>query len=249
MRVCHRILRVAAITCLATAASLTAIAQEFRGPPGGGGFPGGGFPGGGAPGGGFPGGGFPGGPGGGDFRGRGERFGGGDFRGGGGDFRGGRGGFDPRGMLTQFDANGNGQIEPSEMQGRGEFVRRMAERAGLDPNQPVSIDRLSSSFAQMRQGQGEDRNRDDRDRDDRNRDDRNRDERDRDDRSRSSSSTTSAPPRPPARKASVPRAASRPASPDLTRRSLPVCQPFPLKSGSTRVSSNMSRNGCWTIGT
>jgi hypothetical protein len=102
-------------------------------------------------------------------------------------------------MLTQFDANGNGQIEPSEMQGRGEFVRRMAERAGLDPNQPVSIDRLSSSFDQMRRS--DDRNRDDRDRDDRNRDDRNRDERngderDRDDRGRTSSTASVAPPAP-----------------------------------------------------
>lgn len=157
-------------------ASAIVQGQEFRGPPGGGGFPGGGFPGGG----------FPGGPGGGDFR---SRGGSGDFRGGGGDFRGGRGGFDPRAMLTQFDANGNGQIEPSEMQGRGEFVRRMAERTGLDPNQPVSIDRLSASFDQMRQGE-------DRNRDERNRDERNRDERDRDDRSRSSNTTSSALPSP-----------------------------------------------------
>lgn len=174
-------------------ASAAALAQEFGGPPSGG-FPGGG---------GFPDGGFPGGPGGGDFRSRGDggyrgggdfrgggadfRSGGGDFRGGGSDFRSrGGGGFDPREMLSRADINGNGKIEPSEMEGRGGFMRRMVERAGLDPNQPVSIDKLAKSFDQMRQG-------DERNRDERSRDERSRDERGRDERSNSSTSASSKP--------------------------------------------------------
>jgi Ca2+-binding EF-hand superfamily protein len=84
-------------------------------------------------------------------------------------------------MLSRSDTNGNGMIEPSEMEGRGGFMRRMVERAGLDPNQPVSIDKLAASFDQIRQG------------DERNRDERNRDERSRDERSNSSTSASSKP--------------------------------------------------------
>jgi EF hand domain-containing protein len=130
-----------------------------------GGFSGGGFPGGGPPGGGPP--------------------GGGDFRG--------RGGFDPREMLSRMDANANGVIEPSEMTGRGEFVRRMAERAGLNPDQPISIDKLASSMDQMRR-EGDSRSRDERSRDERSRDERNRDEQRRDSSSTSASSAKPASP-------------------------------------------------------
>lgn len=146
--------------------------------------PGGGFPGGGFPGGGFSGGGR------GDRgdRGGGERGGG---ERGGGERGGGRGGFDPTEMLRRMDQNGNGTIEPNEVSGRGGgFVRGMAERAGLDPNQPLPIDKLAAAGSQFGQdrGRSEDRNRDDRNRDDR---DRNRDE------NRSSSSGSGATPAPP----------------------------------------------------
>jgi hypothetical protein len=74
-------------------------------------------------------------------------------------------------MLRQADQNRNGIIEPSEMQGRmGEFARRMAERAGLNPNGPLPIDRLTANFDQSRRDEG-DRSRGDSDRDrDRDRD-------------------------------------------------------------------------------
>jgi hypothetical protein len=109
-----------------------------RGGFGGGGFGGGGFGGGGFGGGGF-GGGAPGGPGG-----PGGAFGGG-----------GRGGFDPTEFLRRADANGNGVIDPQEMESReGGFARRMAERAGIDVRQGVPIERLASS---MQQGGGGER--------------------------------------------------------------------------------------------
>jgi Ca2+-binding EF-hand superfamily protein len=85
-------------------------------------------------------------------------------------------------------------IEPSEMTGRGEFVRRMAERSGLDVSQPVSIDKLASSLDQSRRDGGDRSrdggNRDGGNRDDRNRDDRNRDDRNRDDRNNSSNNSS-----------------------------------------------------------
>jgi hypothetical protein len=157
------------ITGVATAISLSgsAVAQDR----GRGGFPGGGFPGGGFPGG--PGGGFPGGgPPGGGFS--------------------GRGGFDPTEMLRRMDANGNGVLEQNELSGRGgDFVRRIAERAGVNPDQPMPIDRLARGMDFGRREDG-DRNRDDRDRD-RDRDNDNDNDRDRD-RNQSSSSQAAAPP-------------------------------------------------------
>jgi hypothetical protein len=101
-------------------------------------------------------------------------------------------------MLRGMDQNGNGVIEPNEVSGRGgSFIRSMAERAGLDPNQPLPIDKLAASAEAGRQERDrgrDDRNRDDRNRDDRNRDERNRDDRNRDDRGGSSSSNGSASP-------------------------------------------------------
>ena len=63
----------------------------------------------------------------------------------------GRGGFDPGEMLRRADENGNGQIDPDEMNSRsGGFIRGMAERAGMDPNRPVPLDKLSGAMEQMR---------------------------------------------------------------------------------------------------
>jgi Ca2+-binding EF-hand superfamily protein len=74
--------------------------------------------------------------------------------GGGGEDRGGRRGFDPTDFLRRMDANGNGLIEPDEASGRGkEFIERMASRAGLDPKQPLSIEKLAGSS----QSSGEER--------------------------------------------------------------------------------------------
>ena len=145
---------------------------------------------------------FPGG--GSDYRGgdsrRGDSRAGNDSRGergdrGGGD-RGSRGGFDARGMLERMDENRNGIIDPNEVSGRGgEFIRRMAERAGMNPDQPLPIDKLAASADSYRSDRDRDRGRDDnRSRDERNRDERNRDERNWDERDRGSSSSGSASP-------------------------------------------------------
>lgn len=80
---------------------------------------------------------------GGDFGGRGGGFSRGGERG----FPGGPGGSDGGDfrtrMLQRLDANGNGMIDPEESQGRAQgFIQRMAQDAGLDPNGPISLDRL-----------------------------------------------------------------------------------------------------------
>lgn len=104
------------------------------GDQGGGGQPGGGF------GGRFGGGGD---QGGGGF---GGRFGGGGP--GGGDQGGGGFRFDPKEMLKGMDTNGNGVLEPSEIEARGDrsarFVERLAEQAQLDRSKPLSIEALSA---------------------------------------------------------------------------------------------------------
>src|SRR5262245_34792049 len=79
----------------------------------------GGFPGGGFPGGGFPGGGFP--------------FGGGSSS--------------PADMVRRADTNNNNTLEPDELQnGYGRPVRYMAERAGLNTNQPLRVDQVIAAL-------------------------------------------------------------------------------------------------------
>jgi hypothetical protein len=114
---------IAATVALVLAVSAFAQPPSFgyRGPDGGGysgyrGGPPGGYSGGygGGPSfGGFPGGGFPG------------------------------GSFNPTDMVRRADTNNNNLIEPAEFQnGWGRMVQRMAERAGLNTNQPVRVDQL-----------------------------------------------------------------------------------------------------------
>src|SRR5688500_13610028 len=111
--------------------------ESFRGPPGA--YPGGGYPGGGFPGGGFPGG-FPGG-----FRGPPGGFPGGGYPGGS------MFSSDPREMVRRADQNGNGMIDPSEMQeGMGRYLQRSAERAGLNVNAPLTIDQVVGAMDQAR---------------------------------------------------------------------------------------------------
>lgn len=105
----------------------------FRGgPPGG--FPGGGFPGGGPPGGGFPGGGFPGGgpPGGG--------------------FPGGGGGFDPNSFIERLDRNGNGMLDPDEMEGSAGFIisRLQRDDPSIRTDRPIPISKIKEAFDRMR---------------------------------------------------------------------------------------------------
>ncbi len=107
----------------------------FRGGPGGGfpGGPGGGFPGG-------PGGGFPGGPGG--FSMRGGFPGGGPGEGPGGG---------PGGFLARLDRNGNGMLDPDEIDGRMRgMVERMAGDADIDLSRPIPLDAITRGFERMR---------------------------------------------------------------------------------------------------
>ncbi|MCA9130816.1 MAG: hypothetical protein KDB22_27215 [Planctomycetales bacterium] len=142
----------------------------FGGGRTGGGFGGGGFGGdrsgggfggdrsGGGFGGGRTGGGF-GGPGGG-FGGPGGSFGGGRTGGGFGGSRGGdtggRGGFNPADMLSRFDRNGNGMIDPDEAQGPAQAIlQRMAQNnPKIDLSKPVPLSTLAAEFENMRGGGG-----------------------------------------------------------------------------------------------
>lgn len=64
--------------------------------------------------------------------------------------------FDPTELLKRMDANGNGQLEPGEVSDRARgFVERAASQAGLDPKQPLAIDKLSA--AMQRRDEGESR--------------------------------------------------------------------------------------------
>jgi Ca2+-binding EF-hand superfamily protein len=84
-----------------------------------------------------------------------------------------------------MDKNGNGQIEPDEVDGRTRFmIQRAAQNAGLDPSKPLPIKTLVESAQRQfgggnRGGFGGDRGRSDRGDDDRNRRDRDRRDRDR----------------------------------------------------------------------
>ncbi|QDV86257.1 EF-hand domain-containing protein [Planctomycetes bacterium TBK1r] len=137
---------------------LSALAQRGGGDRGGnrgGGEEGGGFRGG-PPGGGggFRGGGGPGG----------NPFGGGGDRGsrGGGSRGGPGGGFDPSSFLSRLDRNGNGTIDPDEQQGPAQFLiqRLQSTDPSIKPGQPISIKRVSESFAKMQQERGGDSSRD-----------------------------------------------------------------------------------------
>src|SRR5688500_2327772 len=56
-------------------------------------------------------------------------------------------GFDPTELLTRMDANKNGQLEPDEVSGRARgIVERLAERAKLDPKQPLPIEKLTAAI-------------------------------------------------------------------------------------------------------
>lgn len=56
-------------------------------------------------------------------------------------------------FLGRLDANGNGMIDPQELEGRfGGFIRRMAENnPRLDLSRPIPIDRLGEEFSRMRE--------------------------------------------------------------------------------------------------
>jgi Ca2+-binding EF-hand superfamily protein len=59
--------------------------------------------------------------------------------------------FDPREILRQADDNNDGVIDPSEVgQRSGYYIRRAAERAGLDPNRPLPADKLMPALEALR---------------------------------------------------------------------------------------------------
>lgn len=93
--------------------------------------------------------------GGGGFGGRGGATGGrGGATGGRGGATGSRGGFDPAAMLSRFDRNGNGMIDPDENTGMaGMMLQRMAQNnPSIDLKKPVPLAKLSEEFNKMRGG-------------------------------------------------------------------------------------------------
>lgn len=84
---------------------------------------------------------------GGRSRGGGDRggFGGGGFGG---------GGFDPSGFLNRLDSNGNGSIDPDEMQGPAKFfLDRMARsNPKIDLSKPIPLKTITDEFQRMRGG-------------------------------------------------------------------------------------------------
>ncbi len=79
----------------------------------------------------------------------------------------GRGGFDPSEFLKRLDANGNGQIDPEESEGRaGYFLKRIAENnPDIDLSKPVPLERVERAFAAARERRELDQNEGDRGRD------------------------------------------------------------------------------------
>ena len=95
-------------------------------------------------------------PGGGDRGSRGGPPGGGSSDRGGPPGGGDRGGFDPAAMLSRLDANGNGSIDPDEMQGPARF---MLDRMGRDnpeiaaamaASKPISLSKITKTIEKMR---------------------------------------------------------------------------------------------------
>ncbi|GAB5404604.1 MAG: hypothetical protein Aurels2KO_28350 [Aureliella sp.] len=72
----------------------------------------------------------------------------------GGDTGGGRSGFDPSSMLSRFDRNGNGSIEPEEAQGPAQFfLQRLAQNnPKIDLKKPIPISTLTEAIQRSRGG-------------------------------------------------------------------------------------------------
>jgi Ca2+-binding EF-hand superfamily protein len=59
--------------------------------------------------------------------------------------------FDPREIIRQADDNNDGMIDPSEVgQRSGYYIRRAAERAGLDASKPLRADQILPALEAMR---------------------------------------------------------------------------------------------------
>ncbi len=98
-----------------------------------------------------------------------QRGGGGSERGGGRDRGGDRRsrGNSTSSMLQSLDRNGNGQLDPSEMQGTaGRFIEPMLRNAGINTGRPVSIQELERLSGGGRDNNNRDRRGRDRDDDD-----------------------------------------------------------------------------------
>ena len=98
----------------------------------------------------FPGG--PGGPGGSPWGGRGGDRGGMRM-----EFGGGGGGFDPSSFISRMDRNGNGNIDPDEMEGPARFMlERMARNnPSIDISKPIPISAITEAMASFRRDRGE----------------------------------------------------------------------------------------------
>lgn len=69
---------------------------------------------------------------------------------------------DPSAMLRRADRNGDGRVDPSEVDERFKgFTSRMLERYGFDPNKPVSLDALSKKYQETRGEEDKDKKEED----------------------------------------------------------------------------------------
>ncbi|MEC9093842.1 MAG: hypothetical protein VX438_14115 [Planctomycetota bacterium] len=61
---------------------------------------------------------------------------------------------DPSSMLRRADKNGDGRIDPNEIDERYRgFAGRMLEQYGFDPKKPISLDALSKKYQERRKGE------------------------------------------------------------------------------------------------
>ena len=69
---------------------------------------------------------------------------------------------DPSAMLRRADRNGDGRVEPNEIDERFRgFTNRMLEQYGFDPKKPVKLDDLSKKFQQRQNGNSDNKKEED----------------------------------------------------------------------------------------
>jgi Ca2+-binding EF-hand superfamily protein len=73
------------------------------------------------------------------------------------EFGGGGGGFDPSSFISRMDRNGNGNIDPDEMEGPARFMlERMARNnPNIDMSKPIPITAITEAMSSFRRDRGE----------------------------------------------------------------------------------------------
>lgn len=64
------------------------------------------------------------------------------------------GSFDPTAMLSRMDTNGDGKLQPDEIPDRAkQFLAPRLEQAGFNPNQTITINKISDAFKKLQNGE------------------------------------------------------------------------------------------------